>query len=281
MQKADLHLHSNRSDGLLSPTKIVEQAAKQNLSAIALTDHDTVEGIDEAVNAGKRLGVLVVPGIEINTSADNGELHILGYFIDRRNKRFTQFLERLMMARQDRVRKIIARLRRMGYEIEFEQVLSKAEEASSIGRPHIARVMQEMSYVSSLGEAFEKHIGYGCPAYVERYRLLPAEAIELIKGGGGVPVLAHPGMLSSQIYIETCIEYGIQGLEVYHSSHRDFQTEQFRDIADRRGLIATGGSDSHGECGYDGVRLLGSVTVTYETVELLERVSRDNRKTNY
>jgi hypothetical protein len=277
MQKADLHLHSNKSDGLLSPTGVVEEAAKLKLAAIALTDHDTTDGIHEAISAGRRLDVEVIPGIEINTSADNGELHILGYYIDPLNKHLIEFLEKLTEARQERIRKIICKLQNLGFDITYRQVRSNAGNASSMGRPHIARVLQENGYVSSIREAFEKHIGRGSPAYVERQKLLPKEAVKLIKNSGGVPVLAHPGILSSPLYIETCIDYGIQGLEAYHSSHQNFQSNRFESIANRYGLIVTGGSDSHGECGYDGARLIGSVTVPYRAVELLKYASDNNR----
>jgi predicted metal-dependent phosphoesterase TrpH len=276
MLKADLHLHSNKSDGILSPEEVVLQAAKLGLAAISLTDHDTVEGISEALDAGTRYGVRVVPGIELNTSADNGELHILGYYICHTDTKLLDTLKGIKEARVQRVRTIIKKLNDLGFEITFDQVLKKAGKADSMGRPHIARLLLEKGYVSTVKEAFEKYIGYGGSAYVERHKLLPREVIALIKDCGGVPVLAHPGILSSSLYIDLCIREGVQGIEVYHSRHTEEQAAVFRKIARRHDLIVTGGSDCHGEFKFDGKMLMGRYTVDAGAVDRLKEAAAGN-----
>ena len=276
MLKADLHLHSNKSDGILSPEEVVLQAAKLGLAAISLTDHDTVEGIPEALDAGAKYGVQVVPGIELNTSADNGELHILGYYILHTDTKLLDTLKGIKEARVRRIRSIVQKLNGLGFEITFDQVLKKAGKADSMGRPHIARLLLEKGYVSTVKEAFEKYIGYGGPAYVERHKLLPREVIALIKDCGGVPVLAHPGILSSSNYIDLCIREGIQGIEACHSRHTEEQAAAFREIARRHDLIVTGGSDCHGEFKFDGKMLMGRYTVDARAVERLKEAAAGN-----
>ena len=277
MPRADLHLHSNKSDGILSPEEVVKEAVKLGLAAIALTDHDTIEGIPEALGAGQEYGVRVVPGIELNTGADNGELHILGYYIDHTDKRFVSALKELKEARLRRIGDIVNKLLGLGIEITLEEVLSKAGRADSMGRPHIARALLDRGHVTSVKEAFEKYIGHGCPAYVERYKLLPREAITLIMECGGVPVLAHPGILSSGSYIDLCVREGIKGIEVYHSRHTQGQAAMFEDIARRHGLIVTGGSDCHGELKFDGKMLMGRYTVDIRAVDKLEQAAKSGK----
>lgn len=278
MNSADLHLHTNKSDGLLTPTELVRLASEKNLKAIAITDHDSIDGIREALDAGNILGLEVIPGVEFNTDADNGELHILGYFIDHHNEELAGFIKRLKSARFERVRNMVEKLRGMGIGISLESILLKAEDKAALGRPHIARALVEMGYAESIKDAFSKYIGAGCPAYVARYKLKPSEAIRLIKTAGGVPVLAHPGLLSSPLYIDMCINAGIQGIEVYHSKHTKLKAEKFIKIAKDFSLVPTGGSDCHGECTASGQYLIGTVTVPYDIVESLKSLSYINRK---
>jgi predicted metal-dependent phosphoesterase TrpH len=276
MPVADLHLHSSRSDGILTPEEMVSQAAKRGLAAIALTDHDTIEGIPEALRAGKKYGVQVVPGIEMNTSADNGDLHILGYYIYHTDEGFFNALKGIKEARMHRIRAIVEKLQHLGFEITLEQVLEKAGKADAMGRPHVARALLEKGYVATVKEAFERYIGHGGPAYVERYKLLPGEAIKLIKKGGGVPVLAHPGILGSESYINVCIQEGIQGIEAVHSRHSKDQEYYFKEVARKHNLIVTGGSDCHGELKDDGEMLLGKFTVDIEAVYRLKEAALIN-----
>ncbi|MDD3850466.1 MAG: PHP domain-containing protein [Firmicutes bacterium] len=278
MPKADLHLHSNRSDGVLSPYEVVTQAPKRKPAAIALPDHDTVEGIPEALRAGEELGVRVVPGIEINTSSDNGELHILGYYIDHTDVGLINSLKELKGARMHRILAIIEKLNGLGLDITKEQVLSRAGKADTMGRPHVARVLIDKGFVSSIKEAFERYIGHGRPAYVERCKLMPREAIELIKGCGGVPVLAHPGILSSVSFIDLCIAKGIQGIEAFHSRHDENQATAFTELARRHNLIVTGGSDCHGVSKHDGDLLIGRFTVDIRAVDRLKETADRNKQ---
>ncbi|MBA1333929.1 MAG: putative metal-dependent phosphoesterases (PHP family) [Firmicutes bacterium] len=278
MNSADLHLHTNKSDGLLTPTELVRLASENNLKAIAITDHDSIDGIQEALDAGSNFDLEVIPGIEFNTDADNGELHMLGYFIDHHNEELVEFIKRLKTARFERIKSMVEKLRGLGIEVSLESILSKTEDKAALGRPHIARALVDMGYVESIKDAFNKYIGSGCPAYVARYKLKPSEAIEIIKIAGGVPVLAHPGLLSSLLYIDMCIDEGIQGIEVYHSKHTKLETEKFIRIAEEFSLIPTGGSDCHGECTASGQYLIGTVTVSYDIVESLKSLSCINRK---
>jgi len=278
MDKADLHLHTNKSDGLLTPGQLLFQASKRKLAAVAITDHDTIEGVPEGIYAGTKFKIEVVPGIEFNTNVDMGELHILGYFIDCNNESLLKLTETIKNARFNRAKSIVQKLKRMGLSISFEDVLSQVKGDASLGRPHIARTLVKIGYVSSIQEAFKKYIGSNCPAYVERFKLEPEKAIETIKESGGVPVLAHPGILSNKKYIFKCIKAGIQGIEVYHSKHTTGKTIEFENIARMYKLIPTGGSDCHGDPDCKGELLLGQVTVPYSSVEKLKAKALKNRQ---
>lgn len=277
MGRADLHLHTNQSDGVFSPDELVTRASRLNLAAVAITDHDTVEGIPRGLEAAGKYGVEVIPGIELSTNLDNGDLHILGYFIDYKDEALLGLISKVKKSRFDRIVKMVRKLQELGVNISLQKVLSKAKEKSSLGRPHIARVLVESGHVSSIKEAFDKYLGSHCPAYVERYKLEPEEVVNIIKQSGGVPVLAHPGMLSSFEYIERCISAGIQGIEVFHSKHSPEQTREFEIIAKRYSLIPTGGSDCHGEYCGKGL-LLGQVTVPYQIVEDLKSTANTNKQ---
>jgi predicted metal-dependent phosphoesterase TrpH len=281
MLKADLHLHTNKSDGILSPAELTATALRYNLAAISITDHDTVEGIDEGIDAGKANSVTVVPGIEFNTQIDQEELHILGYYIDHHNDDLVKLIMKLKAARWQRIEKMVDKLHALGVKITIDRVMSEIRDDAAVGRPHVARAMIKAGYVADIKEAFDKYIGIDRPAFVERYKLLPSEAIVLIKSAGGVPVLAHPGLMQNTGYVFKCIEDGIQGIEVYHSRHSDYDVIKYMDIAKQFGLIPTGGSDCHGDKDADGQMLIGSVTVPYETVERLFECAEMNKMGAY
>jgi predicted metal-dependent phosphoesterase TrpH len=278
MLKADLHLHTNKSDGLFSPSELVATAKRYGLAAIAITDHDTVDGIDEGIDAGRAENITVVPGIEFNTQIGREELHILGYYINRNYDRLKSLVMELRAARYRRIERMVDKLNNLGLRITIEQVMDECREDASVGRPHVARALKKAGYVTDIKEAFEKHIGFDRPAFVERYKLPPDKAIDIIKSAGGVPVLAHPGLLQCKEHVFMCIEDGIQGIEVYHSRHSASDSIVFADIANRYGLIPTGGSDCHGDRDNDGNLLMGSVTVTYDTVERLIECAELNKK---
>lgn len=272
MRKADLHIHTTASDGLMSPEEAVQWACIKRLAALGITDHDTVNGIQPAEEASLKHGIELVPGIELSTVYDEEEIHILGYYIDYKAEWFLERLEKIQNSRYERALKIVRKLNGMGIKITFEQVESIAD-SGAIGRPHIARAMIDNGYVGSIKEAFQKFIGKGCPAYVERYKLSSAEAIDMIKELGGVSVLAHPGLIRQKCYIEKIINLGIQGIEVYHSKHDDETVRNALAIAASRNLLITGGSDCHG-IKVNNEPILGNYTVDYEHVEKLKKSSK-------
>lgn len=245
--KADFHLHTTASDGKLTPAELVKLSASRGLDIIAITDHDTVGGIIPALTAAQEFpGLLVIPGIEISTEISQGEVHILGHFINYRSPDLNQFLEKMGKSRQERARKMVAKLRKLDVSIDFNDVLKFAS-GPSIGRPHIAQAMLEQGYISSLREAFDKYIGNGCPAYVERYKITPAEAIKLILEVGGLPVLAHPANINElESLILQLKEAGLIGIEVYYADYSSEIKEWLAKLARKNGLIMSGGSDYHG-----------------------------------
>lgn len=270
--RADLHTHTNASDGLLSPTKLIEYASLKGLQAVAITDHDTTNGIDEAIAAGKMHEVEVIPGIELNSQIENHEIHILGYFISRKSNELQNILSKMRDSRRSRTEKMINKLVELfGFPISFEDIRNQVQ-GESIGRPHIARVLVSKGVVNDEKEAFEKYIGTDCPAYVGRYRISPNEAISLINNAGGVSVLAHPGLLPDPELMDKVISFGIQGIEAYHSKHTQEHAEYYSMVANRYGLVITGGSDWHGELN-NGLPIIGDVSVDVEIVDELKKLA--------
>ncbi len=247
----DLHTHSTASDGNLSPTALVEHACKMNLEAIALTDHDTVGGVGEALAAGEKNGFEVIPGIEISAESPNSTLHILGYYIDYRDNIFLQNISELQKARAERNPGIIKKLQGLGIEISYEEVIEESG-TGLVGRPHFAQVLLKKGYVKNTQDAFDRYLKKGAPAYEDKFRFPPHEAISHILNAGGIPVLAHPNTLSCQntAELESIVsdlkKYGLKGIEVYYSEHKSQQTKVYHQIADKLGLLITGGSDFHG-----------------------------------
>lgn len=243
----DLHVHTSASDGALNPTELVDLAIKLGIQGIAITDHDTVDGLEPAIlyKKIKGLNIDILPGIEMNTEAGEQEVHILGYYIDNYNSRLTKRLGEIKRARYERAEKMIHKLNKLGLSISFKQVQDLAK-GDLIGRPHIALALIENNYVISIAQAFNKYIGKGKPGYVNRYKFLPEEAIDLIKNAGGIPVLAHPGLISDERTIYDLIKLGIEGLEVYYPQHNEDQIAKFLDLSRQYNLLVTGGSDYHG-----------------------------------
>lgn len=255
MNFVDLHTHTIASDGTLTPSELVEEAASLAMRVIAVTDHDTTAGLSEALAAGQRYGIDVIPGVEINTDVPGGEVHILGYFINPENGDFQRELNRLREGRQRRGKGMVEKLQGLGLPITWEQVQVIAGEAS-IGRPHVAQALLQNGAVQTVGEAFQKYIGRDGPAYVERLRVTPKEAVSLITLADGVPIMAHPlpmgasAGLNPGFDLETFLpplqEAGLKGLEAYYSGYSTQATERLLAMARRFGLIVTGGSDYHG-----------------------------------
>jgi hypothetical protein len=273
--KADLHIHTTASDGRLSPAQIVHRAAQLGLSVIAITDHDSVEGIEPALVAARAYpNLLVTPGVELNTDVPQGEIHILGYFIDYQDQSLGERLKGLRCSREERGRKMVAKLAQVGIHIDWERVLELAAGAS-VGRPHIAQAMLEQGYVPSLQEAFDRYIGRDGPAYVEREGLTPVEAVALVVGAEGLPVLAHPaGIGGLDSLIHELKQAGLVGLEVYYNGYTQVVISRLRDLARRHNLIPCGGSDYHGIKAEDA---LGNVDVPPESVAQLVSLARQRR----
>ncbi|MDR7856204.1 PHP domain-containing protein [Tissierella sp.] len=270
--KFDLHVHTNHSDGLFSPEKIVDLAVDQNLNGIAITDHDTTTGIEFAINHSKRYkNFEVIPGIEISCVYNDNEVHILGYFIDYNNKDIITITNKLKSSRLTRGIEIVNKINQLGLDISLEEVKEFSGE-EYIGRPHIARVMVKKDYVTDIQDAFNKYLDRGKPAYVERYKISIKETISLIKNAGGIAVLAHPGLLKDKNIIDYCISLGIDGLECIHSKHSKSVVENLSIIARANNLIITGGSDFHGDL-INGEIILGKYFINLQNIlEMKERM---------
>jgi hypothetical protein len=247
----DLHAHTTASDGSLSPGELVQMAKDIDLGAVAVTDHDTLDGLPEAVEYGKTLGIEVVQGVEISAEFSPGTMHILGYDFDANHEVLSGKLQALQEARRTRNPQIISKLNALGMDITMEEVTAAAG-GGQVGRPHFAKVLLEKSYIGSTKEAFQKYLAKGGPAYVDKFRFYPEEALKVILEAGGLPVLAHPfslkfaGESELENLVVELVEFGLVGLEVYYSEHTSAMSESYLRLAKKYGLAPTGGSDFHG-----------------------------------
>jgi predicted metal-dependent phosphoesterase TrpH len=269
VSRVDLHVHSTASDGKCSPQEIVRKAAALGLRYIALTDHDSVDGIVPALKAVKAFPRLrFIPGVEISTDVPDGEIHILGYFIDYTSKELEDTLKRFRTSREGRARGMVARLGELGIDIDWQRVQEIAGDGA-IGRPHIAQAMLEKGYVTSFKEVFDKYIGRDGPAYVEREKMTPEEAVALVIRSGGLPVLAHPFTVKEpEKRVAELKAVGLVGIEAYYKDNTGEETTRLVALADKHGLIVTGGSDYHGIEDSHEVTL-GGVDVPLEVAERL------------
>lgn len=247
MSRVDLHIHTRASDGKLSPSEIVIMAAGVGMRVIAITDHDTVNGIAEAVAVAPRFpGLTIIPGVEISTDVSEGEVHILGYFIDYSDESLKAVLSRMCNARRERARKMVAKLGELGLRVSWSRVQEIAGEGT-VGRPHVAQAMLEGGYIATFKEAFTKYIGRGCPAYIDWERLPPAGAVALILEHGGLPVLAHPLTAHDPPALTAELKAaGLVGIEAYYNGYTQDEMGVILGLAGKHRLIATGGSDYHG-----------------------------------
>ncbi|MFH1354795.1 MAG: PHP domain-containing protein [Candidatus Omnitrophota bacterium] len=272
MKFADLHLHTTFSDGSYTPEALVSEAARVGLSAIAIVDHDTVEGIAPALEAAKTAELEVLSGIELTAEYNNSEVHILGYLIDFNNQELINKLDTIKENRVKRIYKIVEKLKKdMDVSLRPESVFAISGEGT-VGRLHVARAMLKEGIIGSLSEAFQKYIGDKCPAYVAGFKLSPAQAIELIKKMEGVPVLAHPYTIRDDQIILKFIEYGLMGLEVYYPEHSQGMVNYYLNLVKKYSLLATGGSDCHGTAKPQ--IKIGSTKIPYELVERL-KIAKD------
>jgi 3',5'-nucleoside bisphosphate phosphatase len=266
----DLHTHSTASDGIYAPAELLQQAHSIGLRVLALTDHDTTNGLDEASAAAQQLGIDFIPGIEINTDVGSDEIHVLGYYLDYQRPEFQQVLQVLRDARERRGQRMVELLNEQGIAVSWERVREIAQ--GSVGRPHVAKALLEAGYVQSISEAFDKYIGKSRPAYVPRYRLAPIDAVRLIRSANGLPVMAHPvelpGIDELRNWLPELVEAGLVGLETYYGPYTKEEELQLRALADQYHLIPTGGTDFHGP----GIHPtpLGGRFVPFEAVEQLK-----------
>jgi predicted metal-dependent phosphoesterase TrpH len=267
MGKVDLHIHTTASDGRFSPAEIVRKSVERGLTIIAIADHDTVNGIEPALAAAETFpGLELIPAVEISVDVPRGEVHVLGYYIDYTDTGLKAKLEVLRQSRVTRAQGIIARLGDLGIHIDWQRVSELAGDGA-IGRPHVAQAMLEKGYISSLKEAFINYIGRGGPAYVEREKLTPAEAVKLILWAQGLPVLAHPFTVDNpEALVIELKEIGLVGIEAYYAEYASDRVSTLVRLADKYSLIATGGSDYHGLDESNEVAL-GDVDIPPEAVE--------------
>ena len=263
----DLHCHTTASDGTFTPGELVEEARRRGLAAIAVTDHDSVAGIDEATARGAQIDVEVVPGLELSTDVDNGEVHILGYFINPKDRELLALLESQRESREERVRKMLDRLSDLGVQLSMDEV-RRASDGGALGRPHVAQALIRAGQVGSWDEAFSRYIGRHAPAYVRRSKLSPHDAVRAILAAGGVPVLAHPGLSGHDDMIPSLTEAGLAGIEAVYPDHSEEQRMRYARLARQYGLIVTAGSDCHGPKSSSGVRV-GIARTGYNVVHQL------------
>lgn len=263
----DLHVHTSFSDSTFSPAEVIQCAADHGLCAIAITDHDCVSGIPPIINFASRHSIEIIPGVELTAEAEGREIHILGFCIDYKNKNFVKELDEICENRLERIHKMVGKLRETGIDIAVEEVL-KLGGPGSVGRLHLARVLNERGYISSIEEAFKRFIGDNGPCYVKRLRLTPKRAIEMINAAGGIAVLAHPYLMHRDNLIPQLIEDGLRGIEIYCPSQSESAVNKYEDLACSHNLIITGGSDCHGLA--KGEVSMGKVKVPYELVEKLK-----------
>jgi len=267
--RADLHVHTRASDGASTSEEVVAMALRAGLDALGIADHDTVDGVRPALEAARDTALEIVPGVEINTDYRRAEVHVLGYLFRPDHPMLEERLTQLRVGRLARVQEMVAKLKSLRLHVELERVLELAGDGS-VGRPHVAQAMVEKGYVVSMREAFDRYLGRGRPAYVERARFSPAEAVRLVIAAGGVPVLAHPGLGGDDLLVEELVAEGLAGLEVYHPDHTPEIVVHLLRLAVRHDLVVTGGSDYHApgaSCGAP----VGQVTVPHDTVDALRR----------
>ncbi|MBN2831602.1 MAG: PHP domain-containing protein [Candidatus Omnitrophica bacterium] len=274
MKFSDLHLHTNYSDGTYTPEDLVKKAVGAGLSCIAITDHDTISGIKEAIEAANPINLEVLPGIEISAEVSGKEVHILGYLIDYNYPYLLKKLDHLRENRILRIHKIVSKLNNIGINLQAEDVFEVSCGAVP-GRLHVARALLKKGFIKSTQEAFNKYIGDNGPAYSLGFRFSPKEAISVIKESGGIPVLAHPYLIRDDNLVNEFIRSGIMGLEVYYPEHSQGEINFYLNLAKENNLLVTGGSDYHGSA-KPSVRI-GSIKLPYSLVEKLKEAKKSLR----
>jgi predicted metal-dependent phosphoesterase TrpH len=276
IKRINLHLHTNVSDGALSPTRLVKQALQIGLDLISITDHDTADAYRMLPHEHSPLKI--IPGMEISSQHEGNDVHILAYGCDLRNRALNEMTEMYLVGRRERAIKMIALLAELGLKITLEEVVQVAGSRELIVRPHIAQIMVNRGYVNTKNEAFDKYIGNFKPAYVPKPEVLVPDALRIIHEAGGFAVIAHPGKLVKQSYVEEFIAMGIDGLEVWHPDHYQFEIDEFVNLCLKNGLYLTAGSDFHGEL--DQHNIFDIVPATEVVLDSVNRMWREYKCRN-
>ena len=250
MKRIDLHTHSLKSDGAQTPADVVRTAYAAGLSAMALADHDNIEGVPEAIAEGERLGIEVIPAVELSAQSDT-ELHILGYFIDIKNKRLNDAMAYALQVRDQRQEDTCRKLNEQGFKITMDELRQEAHGNPVLCRAHFAQIMVRKGYAASVQEAFTKHLSVGCYAYSNRQALTGTEAVSLIREAGGIAVAAHLHLIKMpdeqlKEYLKSLIPYGLDGVEGYYTDYTPDMEQRYRKMAKELGLVISGGTDYHG-----------------------------------
>ena len=272
---ADLHLHTLFSDGTYSPEELAAHGRRVGLSAMALTDHDTVEGCERMATACAAQEIEFVPGTELTAEADGNEFHLLGYFLDTTNARLLRETEKFQTVRQDRIREMVARLNAHNIPLRAETVFEIAN-CKSPGRPHIGRALVQGKFCASMQEAFRRFLKKDRPAWVPKFKISALDAIELIHGAGGLAVMAHPGLNRTDSIIPALVDAGMDGIEVYHSKHSKKASQHYLAVAEKYDLLISGGSDCHGMS--KGRPLIGTVKLSEENFMALKEAAAARQK---
>jgi 3',5'-nucleoside bisphosphate phosphatase len=267
--KADLHTHTYYSDGALSPSELVLRANEMGIGTLSITDHDSIDGYQEARDAGEKIGMEIVPGVELSATLGTKDIHILGYMFDPANQALQKTLEMFRRERLSRAERIVEKLNRLDLPLRFDSVLERAGRGA-VGRPHIAAALVDEGLTTNYSEAFESYIGDSCPAYEPKYRISPDDAVEIIADAGGLSILAHPGWYITDEELIVLIRSGLDGIETVHPGHDQDRTRHYRGIASTYFLLESGGSDFHGGKRNDYVNF-GMYTVSLDTVQAMKR----------
>ena len=267
MKYADLHLHTHFSDGTFSPEELAGYGQRFGFTALALTDHDSVEGCARMAEVCGKSGIEFISGTELTAEHGGTELHLLGYFVDTQNEKLLGDIARFQAVRQDRIREMVSRLNELDVPLEVEMVFALAN-CKSPGRPHVARALVKAGLCKSLDEAFERFLKKNRPAWVPKAKMSALEGVELIHQAGGLAVMAHPGLNRTDEVIPVLVEAGLDGIECFHTKHSTATSAHYLEMADEFHLLVTGGSDCHGFS--KGKPLIGTVKLPYEHVEKLK-----------
>jgi len=265
----DLHIHTNASDGILTPLEVVKIASEKKLTAISITDHDTTHGFATALDYANQEGIELIPGVELSCLYMENDVHVLAYYFDYKDEAFVRIIQSFREERYKRGEAMVAKLNELGINLRMDTVNAIAGKAS-VGRPHVAEALVKEEYVQTFDEAFARYLGYHASAYVPKKHFDVDHAIDLIHRIGGIAVLAHPGTFRHDDYISDFVDMGLDGIEAYHSQHKRNMVSHYKNLAQKYGILYTGGSDCHGP--RKGKILIGTVKVPYICLEKIKKV---------